>query len=256
MTFQADSAGNLLPVLRAGSAALNVALVSDQLAQLQAYMALLQEQQGRLNLTGIHEPAQIERLLLLESIAAVLAVPMLRTAKGSETTMRLMDVGSGGGIPGIPLAIAFPHLSVTLLEARRKKVEFLQHAVQALALANVTAVWGRAEDLAHHADYREHFDVVTARGVGSLTTVTELALPFCHVGGCLTTYKSLPCDVELREAAYAIHQLGGRHPRVTPFNLPELPEQHCLVTVQKAAPTPKQYPRRAGRPARRPLSKP
>ena len=146
-------------------------------------MGLLLEQNGRVNLTGIRDPAQAERLLLLESIATVLAVPDLGSPPSGTSSLRLLDVGTGGGIPGIPLAIAFPHLSVTLLEATRKKVEFLQRAVQTLALENVAALWGRAEDQAHVAAHREQYDVVTARGVGGLATLSELALPFCALGG-------------------------------------------------------------------------
>ena len=244
-----------LPELRARCAALDIPLELAQVRRLQAYMELLLVQQGQINLTGIKDPAQAERLLLLESIAAVTAAPKLRTTPTGGATLRLLDVGAGGGIPGIPLAIAFPHLAVTLLEATRKKVDFLQHAIASLALEKVTALWGRAEDLAHAALHREQYDVVTVRSVGSLATVAELALPFCKRNGMLVAFKSLPLNTELQAASHAIHLLGGRDPRVTPFNLPELPAPHCVVTVTKSARTPQQYPRRDGRPAKRPLSK-
>lgn len=224
-----------------------------QVLLLQGYLALLIEHSGRVNLTGIREPVQAERLLLLESIAAVIALPALRDAPSGS---RLLDVGTGGGIPGIPLAIAYPYMSVTLLEATRKKVNFLQHVIESLALENVTALWGRAEEQAHDEGFRERLDLVTARGLGGLATVAELALPFCKLGGTLAAFKSLPLDTELQEAKHALHELGGGEPRVTAFDLPELPAQHCVVTIEKTASTPNQYPRRTGQPARRPLSRP
>ena len=245
----------LLPSLRAGCAALDLSLNSTQIERLHAYLELLLQQQGRVNLTAVRDPAEAERLLLLESIAAVRDVPALRAPAGAKTPTRLLDVGAGGGIPGIPLAIAFPHLDVTLVDATRKKVEFARRAARALDVANVTALWGRAETLAHAPAQRERYALVTARGVGSLATVAELTLPFCAAGGTVAAYKSLPLADELQAAAHALALLGGGKPRVTPFNLPGLPARHCLVTVRKRASTPDAYPRRVGVPAKRPLGK-
>ena len=245
-----------MPTLRARCAALNIDLDHRQVRQLHAYVELLLQQRGRVNLTGVRDSAQAERLLLLESIATVLAVPELRTGGNGNRTLRLLDLGTGGGIPGVPLALAYPHLAVTLLEATRKKVAFLEHAAHTLGIENAAPLWGRAEELAHTPEHREQFDVVTVRGVGSLATVAELALPFCKRAGLLVAYKSLPLDCELQEARHAIHVLGGENGHVTPFNLPELPARHCLVTIRKVATTPTQYPRRSGQPARRPLMKP
>ena len=245
-----------MPTLRAGCAALNVALNPTQARHLHAFMELLLQQRGRINLTGVRDCAQAERLLLLESIATVVAVPELRAGTGENEAHRLLDIGTGGGIPGIPLALAFPHLSVTLLEATRKKVDFLEHAIRALAIENITTLWARAEELAHAVEHREEYDVVSVRAVGSLATVAELALPYCRIGGLLVTFKTLPLAGEVEEARYAIDVLGGGDVCITPFDLPELPARHCLVTIRKAACTPKQYPRRSGRPARKPLIKP
>ena len=241
-------------MLRAGSAAFDVVLSPNQLRRLHDYMVLLLGQRGQVNLTGIRDLAQAERLLLLESIAAAIALPILRAPPSGTAALKLLDVGAGGGIPGIPLAIAFPHLSVTLIEATRKKVDFLGHAARSLGLKNVEALWGRAEDHGHVAAHREQYDVVMVRGVGGLATVTELALPFCAIGGTLVAFKSLPLDSEMQAAMHAINMLGGGQPQIVPFNLPELPQQHCAVTLQKAASTPVQYPRRDGLPARRPLA--
>ncbi len=252
MSLPAQS-DQLLPKLRAGCAALDLTLTNAQLERLNVYLGLLLQQRGRVNLTAIRDPAEAERVLLLESIAAVVAVPGLRAPAGGSAQTRLLDLGAGGGIPGIPLALAFPHVDVTLLDATRKKVEFLQHAARELDLANVSALWGRAEPLAHAPAHRAQYDFVTARGIGNLATVVELALPFCALGGTAAVFKSLPIDDELEAAVPALEVLGGEPPRVTPFDLPALPARHGVVTVRKRSSTPDAYPRRVGVPAKRPL---
>ena len=163
----------------------------------------------------------------------------------------LIDVGSGGGLPGLPLKIILPRLEVTLVEADGRKAAFLTQACARLGLTGVQVVGRRAEEAAHASDLRETFDVAVARALASMPVLAELCLPFVRVGGRLLAQKTR--DEDVGAAGRAIELLGGGPARV------ELAPSHArsagvVVVVEKVAPTPEAYPRRAGVPGRRPLA--
>ena len=164
-----------------------------------------------------------------------------------------MDVGIGAGFPGVPLAIAFPDISITLLEATAKKIRFLQHVVEKLGLRNTDIIEGRAEDIGHDDKYREAFDIVLSRAVAPLATLVELTLPFCKTGGIVIAWKKGDIKQELEESNKGTDTLGGRIREVRPMELPEFDDKRCLVIIDKLTATPSRYPRRSGIPAKRPV---
>ena len=166
--------------------------------------------------------------------------------------VRVVDVGSGGGLPGLPLAIARPELEVTLVEADQAKAAFLVQACATLGLRKVEVVARRAEDAGRDLRYREAFDAAVARAVAALPVLVELCLPLVRVGGRLLAQKTDREDVDA--AAHAIGVLGGELVEVV--QAPSAARHSgTIVIVSKVRPTPDAYPRRAGVPARKPLSR-
>lgn len=212
------------------------------------YGALLAEANRALNLTSLREPAEIERRHIGESLAVVRT---LAAAGFLPEGARVIDVGSGGGLPGIPLAIARPDVRVTLLEATGKKAAFLEHAVAELGLGGVAVLAARAEEAAHVPEEREMYDLALARAVAPLATLVELTLPFVRGGGAVAAVKGSRADKEIAEAGGAIRRCGGGAPETLPLP-PDVPHLR-LVIVPKVAPTPPDLPRRPGMPAKRPL---
>ncbi len=167
--------------------------------------------------------------------------------------LRLIDVGTGAGFPGLPIRIVLPGIRLVLLEATGKKAAFLHHVKQMLGLDDIEILVGRAEEVAHKARYREQFDIVLSRAVAPLATLAELTLPFCTIGGSFIAQKKRAFDLEVGQATKAVSMLGGSRPRVKRIELEELSDERYLVIVDKIAPTPEQYPRRPGIPAKRPI---
>jgi 16S rRNA (guanine527-N7)-methyltransferase len=212
------------------------------------YVALLLAANERLNLTRITAPADVARLHLLDALAAL---PLLDNAAPRSA----VDLGSGGGVPGLVLAVARPQIEWVLVDAVQKKARALASFVEALRLASVEIVAARAEDLGRAAAHREQHDLVTARACAELPVLAELALPLLGIGGQLLAWKGplTGSDPELRRGAAAASQLGGGEPRLIEPGVPEL-GGHTFVMLPKAAPTPPRFPRRPGEPSRRPLA--
>jgi len=232
-----------------GAKKLGLQLSSRQLDQFQIYYQELIDWNQRLNLTAITEYEEVQIKHFLDSLTVTLAFkPPL-----SEPDLYFIDVGTGAGMPGLPLKIVFPEIKLVLLEATVKKAAFLHHLYPKLELDNVEIVTGRAEEVAHLAQYREKFDIVLARGVAPLSTLVELTLPFCTVGGSFISQKKGAINQEVSQAAKAISLLGGKLREVKRIDLEEFTDRRQLVIIDKVSSTPQQYPRRPGIPAKRPL---
>jgi 16S rRNA (guanine527-N7)-methyltransferase len=233
--------------LKAGAERLGLGLSNAQLEKFQSYYRELMDWNKRVNLTAITDYEEVQLKHFLDSLTVILAWPP------GNTRLRLIDVGTGAGLPGIPLKIVFPDIKLTLLEATAKKAGFLRHIVEKLGLADVEIVVGRAEEVAHQPRYREGFDLVLSRAVAALPTLVELALPFAAVGGSFIAQKKGNISEEISRADRAIKLLGGRLRELKRVDITGLADERYLVIIDKVSPTPAKYPRRPGLPARRPL---
>ncbi len=238
-----------LETLRIGARHIGLSLTPEQLQQFARYRELLLDWNQRINLTAITDPQDVLTKHFLDSLACLFAIPSAEQSK----RLRLLDVGSGAGFPGLPLQIAFPDWQVTLLEATGKKVRFLETVIASLELRQARAIQGRAEELAHDPQQRARYDLVTARGLAALPTLLEYCLPFCRPGGLVIAPKKGDITEEVEQGQRAAALLGGRFIETRPFSLPGLEDQRALVIFQATRSTPAQYPRRAGRPAKEPL---
>ncbi|MFO0962875.1 MAG: 16S rRNA (guanine(527)-N(7))-methyltransferase RsmG [Phycisphaerales bacterium] len=210
-------------------------------AQLRAYLQSLLEANERFNLTAVTDPAQAWERHIQDSLTLV---PFL----ASSGAQRVIDVGSGGGLPGMPLAIAMPAVRFTLLEATGKKAQFLRETAQALGLENVEVLQERAETAGqdHHA-HRAKYDAVVSRAVGRLSVLAELTVPFAKEGGHILAIKGEQAAAEVEEARAALHKLHTHF-----VDLHRTPTG-TVVVLEKTRPTPRVYPRLPGEPKRKPL---
>ena len=201
---------------------------------LETFSRMLLEKNQVMNLTAITDPRDVAVLHLLDS----LTLTGLARLEGRT----VVDVGTGAGFPGVPLAIARPSARVTLLDSLGKRVDFLRESCRTLGLDNVECVHGRAEEFA--GERRETFDLAVSRAVAALPVLCELCLPLVKVGGAFWAMKSVDTEEEISASKTAVKVLGGRIQAVSDYTIPTTEVVHRVVCIQKTAPTPKKYPRR------------
>ena len=224
----------------------NLELTEQKEKQFGMFYDLLIEKNKVMNLTAITEFEDVLEKHFLDSIAAARYVDL-------TGELSVIDLGTGAGFPGIPLKIMFPNLKITLADSLNKRILFLNEVIDALKLENVTAVHGRAEDLAVDANYRGQYDYCVSRAVANLSTLSEYCLPFVKVGGTFISYKSGEIVEELSTAKKAIFLLGGQLKEVIPFQLDGTDLSRSFVMIEKVKKTPKAYPRKSGMPSKKPL---
>lgn len=239
----------MMDLLLTRAAAAGIPLTRAQAQQLCAYHALLTGANARFNLTRVgDDPAEAIDRNYLDSLAPLKwGLP--------DGVRRAIDVGSGAGFPGIPLSICLPEVEFVLLDSLAKRVDFLNDVIGRLGL-NARAVHLRAEDAGKSPAYRETFDLATARAVAALNLLAEYLLPFVRVGGHMLCYKGPALDQEIAGAQYALKLLGGRLAQSRRVDLPGRDWDHRLCWIEKCAPTPGRFPRKAGKPAAAPLCAP
>jgi 16S rRNA (guanine527-N7)-methyltransferase len=223
-----------------------LSLTPSQLAAFERFEQELIEWNSRINLTAIREPEEIRTKHFLDSLSCLL---VLR----DPLPLRMIDIGTGAGFPGIPLKIALPNLKITLVESVGKKADFCRHIIQVLKLDQVEICQARAEEMGLDQNHRERYDWAVARAVASMPILAEYLLPLVRIGGAALAQKGESGPAEVHGADRAIQLLGGQLRKLQKLNLPGIAEDRYLVVLDKCATTPPGYPRRVGLPSKKPI---
>lgn len=235
-----------LEKFKSGLYQLQINLSENQLQQFITYYEMLIEKNKVMNLTAITEFEDVVEKHFLDSLSLVEIVKL-------NQDIKILDLGTGAGFPGIPLKIAFPELRLELMDSLNKRINFLNEVITALKLEGITAVHGRAEEMARKPEYREQFELCVSRAVANLSSLCEYCLPFVGQGGQFISYKSGEIEEELEQSKRAIFLLGGRIKNIRKFRLVETDAERSFVQIEKIKKTPKTYPRKAGTPSKDPL---
>lgn len=214
--------------------------------KLMGYMDDILELNNHINLTAITDRNDFVQKHYVDSLLC----SGLEEFKGAAT---VIDVGTGGGFPGVPLAIAFPEKEFVLIDSLNKRIRIINELCEKLKISNVKAIHGRAEELGRRKDMRESFDLCLSRAVANMSTLSEYCLPFVRKGGAFIAYKGPGCEQEIREAEKAIEIMGGKLLREESPKIPDIPFDHRLIVIKKHKNTMSKFPRKAGIPSKEPI---
>lgn len=232
-------------ILIKGAEELGIELSDESAEKLLKYAELLVKKNQVMNLTAITEEKDIAALHFLDS----LAIMKYETMHGKK----IIDIGSGAGFPGLPLKIADSSISLTLLDAQKKRVDFLTELCAELGTDGVSCIHGRAEETAMTLTMRDKFDFAVSRAVARLNVLCELCMPFVKKGGAFIAMKSVDSEEEINEAKAAVKKLGGKIEKVIDYPIPDTDVIHRLIIIRKETATPKGFPRRFSKIQKTPL---
>ena len=225
---------------------LNISIDEDQKIKFEKFYSLLLERNKVMNLTRITDEKEIIIKHFVDSLMICKAIEM-------DNVERMIDVGTGAGFPGIPIKIIWPNIKVTLLDSLEKRVGFLNEVIDELDLEGIEAIHGRAEDLGQNENYREKYDLCVSRAVSNLSTLSEYCVPFVKEHGAFISYKANESDEEIKDAKAAIEILGGSIESIKEEIIPGDNIVRKFVIIRKIRKTDSKYPRKAGKPSKKPL---
>lgn len=224
----------------------DITLTDGQVGQFATYFDMLVNWNKKMNLTAITEKNEVYLKHFYDSITPSSYIDI-------HAIQNICDVGAGAGFPSIPLKICFPHLQVTIVDSLKKRIHFLEQLVSELQLKDVHLVHARAEQFGQMEQYRESFDLVTARAVANLAVLCEYCIPLCKLHGSFLALKGANVNEEVERAQKAINVLGGKLETTFSFTLPVEASERSIVHIKKVKQTRKKYPRKPGTPAKFPI---
>ena len=229
---------------------LNINLSDNQVEQFVCFYDILTERNKVMNLTAITEPVEVIEKHFLDSLSLVKAVDL-------SGDIKVIDVGTGAGFPGIPIIISYPQLRFTLLDSLNKRIVFINDVIKLLKLQNVETIHGRSEELGRNAKYREQYDLCVSRAVANLSVLSEYCIPFVKNGGKFISYKSGNHENEVENARNSLEKLGGKLGEIVDFSMTDSTRgekiSRSLIVIDKIKETTNKYPRKAGVPLKEPL---
>ena len=224
-------------ILARRAAEAQIALTPEQIGRFAVYYEMLTDWNTRMNLTALTAPEDVAVKHIIDSLTAYDAALF-------DEAATLIDVGTGAGLPGIPLALYAPHIAVTLMDALQKRVRFLREVTAAMGLTNTRCIHARAEEAARQTEHRERYDIAVSRAVARMPVLLAYTLPLVRVGGTLLALKGRAYAEEAAEGAATANALGGGRITARPVHLPGLDDVRAILAVRKERPTPNAYPRR------------